>query len=159
MFVLKYIMMKRYNDMTVELGAWMTVISAIVSSIINVLYNLYKDKKSIRLSIEEKQLSKLYGPIYKKIYDDYYANSCGEEYCGISENTIEKIVKIIQDNNNIADSQLLKWQDDFEEQLVEVQYNIRPRNPDYESLYDKDKFFLKFVESKIKKIKEDLYIE
>ena len=150
--------MKRYNYMTIELGAWMTVISAMVSAIINVLYNMYKDKKSIRLRMEERQLSKLYVPIYKKIYDDYYANSYGEKYCEISENTIEKIIKIIQDNNNIADSKLLKWQDDFEEQLVEAQHHIRPRNQDYEPLYDKDKLIFKFVESKVKKIKDDLYI-
>ena len=29
MFALNYIVMKRYNYMTIELGAWMTVISAI----------------------------------------------------------------------------------------------------------------------------------
>ena len=137
----------------------MTLISAIVSAIINVAYSFYRDTNEAKRKRKEQQLKELYSPIWKKINDDIYENSYEEGYCGLHENTINSIVQIIDDNKGIADSGLLKWRDCFEKEVYESIRYIRPKNSNYDPLYDNDKSFFIFIETQIKNLRKDTYVD
>lgn len=113
----------------------------------------------MRLRGKEQQLQDLYCPIWNAINADIYANSYDEGYYGLDENTVSKIIQIIHDNNSIADSELLNWGDYFEKEVYDSMYYIRPTNPDYDPLYDKDNKFFIFIETQINILRKDTYID
>ncbi|SHJ04810.1 hypothetical protein SAMN02745671_02518 [Anaerovibrio lipolyticus DSM 3074] len=117
------------------------------------------NKDDNKRKIKEQQLEKIYCPIHREIMGFYKTNFYDEGYFGVDEYTVIEVIKIIQNNRHIADSALLDWQDKFESQLYESRNVIRPHNPDYDPLYDENKEFLKFVDSKIKKLRKDMCVD
>lgn len=133
------------------------VVSATVSGTINIGYNYLKDKHDVKRRMMEKRLEKIYEPIMTYIETTVECIVCDNEYYGMKENEVEYIIKIIENNRYVADEKIIKFMEDFKEEIYYSQHYIRPQNIEYDPLYDDNRQFFKFIQEQLNDLHKHLF--